>query len=91
MDSKKTEWKPDYKLYKSRKVSIEMLDKLMDNVASSKSVIERVASGLKIFLFFGYLWARKRLIDEDLLIKKQEYEQKRNQQNESDIESDDLD
>jgi len=82
----------DYKKHKSKKINTEMLDKLMDDIISAgTSQWASIVAGIKIVVFFAYLWARKRIIDEEFLIAKQDYEQSRGNSNSNDINSDDLD
>lgn len=82
----------DHRKYKSRKIDLETLDKLFDQVVNSgTNRFAALVAGLKIAIFFAYLWARKRIIDEEFLIAKQEYEQNRTNTNSGTISDDDLD
>lgn len=82
----------DHKKYKSRKITIERLDKVFDSfIEPSTGTFSSFVAGLKIIVFFTYLWARKRMIDEEMFIAKQDYEQGRTNSNSSDINQDDLD
>lgn len=88
----KKEFTFNYSKYKSKKVNLKMVDDLMETtIASGTSKFAAIVAGVKILLFFAYLWARKRLIEEEFLIQKQNYEQ--NQVNETDdiLDNDDLD
>lgn len=82
----------DYKKYKSKSINVSMLDKLMDDcINAGTSRWASIVMACKITLFFAYLWARKTLIDQQMMIEKQDYEQGRVNQNETDIGADDLD
>ena len=91
METKK-EFTFDYSKYKSKKVDLKMIDDLMETtIASGTSRFASIVSGIKILLFFAYLWARKRLIEEEFLIQRQNYEQGRVNENDDVLDNDDLD
>ncbi len=69
------EFKWDYKAHKSKHINVDLLDAIMEEVATSKTTWGKVIAGIKIFIFFAYLWARKRLIDEKFMMEKQDFEQ----------------
>lgn len=82
----------DYKKHRSKNIDPKMLDDLMEIVLiSGTSYIASIIAGTKVIIFFVYVIARKKIIDNLLLIKKQEYEQKRVQSNTSDIGEDEFD
>lgn len=91
MDTKK-DFRFNHRKYKSKKVSLKMIDDLMDIVISSgTSKVQTIIAAIKIVIFFAYLWVRKMLIDEQFKIEKQEYEQGRVGTNIDDLSSDDMD
>lgn len=88
----KKDFRFDHKKYKSKSVNVGMIDSLMnDFISVGTSKIAAIFIGLKICLFFFYLWARKSLIDTEFMIAKQEYEQGRTNSNEDSISQDELD
>ena len=90
--SEKKEFQFNYSKYKTKKIDIKMLDNLMGSIVDAgTSKIAMIFAGIKIFLFFAYLAARKSLINEQFQIEKQEYEQNRGSQNDDILDGDDLD
>lgn len=88
----KNDFRFDYKKYKTKAIDVSMLDKLMEDcISAGTSRWASIVMGIKIVLFFAYLWARKTLIDQQMMIEKQNYEMDRVNQNETDIGNDDLD
>jgi len=83
----------NYSKYKTKKIDLKMLDDLMETViAPGTSKFATIVAAIKILLFFAYLWARKRLIDEQFLIEQQQnYEQGRVNENDDVLDNDDLD
>lgn len=92
MATEKEEFRFDHRQWKSKKVDIDKLDAVMDVVLDSgTSTWGSIVAGIKVLIFFAYLWARKRLIDEEFMIRKQQYEQGRVNDNRDDLSQDDLD
>lgn len=82
----------NYQKYKSKKISIVKLDNLMDQVINAgTSRWASIVAGIKVILFFAYLWARRSMIDEEFQIAKQNYERNRAVENSDIIFEDDLD
>ena len=91
MEDKK-DFRFNHRKYKSKKISLKLLDDTIDVViGSGTSTLATIIAAIKVIIFFAYLWARKRIIDEQFLIEKQEYETGRINNNQDDINNDDLD
>lgn len=81
----------DHKKYRTRKIDLDMLDKQMDAVLDSGvGKIGAIIAMCKIIVFFAYLWARKKLVDEQMLMHKQDYQLQNTSQNIEDL-KDELD
>lgn len=82
----------DYKKYQTKLVDLASLDKLMGIILdSSTSWFKTILACIQILAFFAYLWARKQIIDEAMMLAKQEYEQGRTNSNRNDLNRDNLD
>lgn len=82
----------DYKKYETKLVKLEDLDKLMAVILDAgTSYWKTIVAGLQILAFFVYLWARKQLIDEQMQLAKQAYEQARVNAGRTDLGRDNLD
>jgi hypothetical protein len=76
----------DYKKHQNNQLTIEQLDGIATIVLSSKSsYIQSIVATFKLALILAWLIARKILIDHDLLIAKQIYEQRRNEDNQHQV------
>lgn len=92
MSDTKKAFRFNYKKYESKSITIEALDKIFDVVMlSTTGTLQTIKMGLQLVFAMVYLFARKNLIEEKLLIAKQEYESGRSNQNSDDIIRDDLD
>jgi len=83
---------------KPKPITVDRLDELAAFVVNPppKSKVEAVIAGLKIIMIFAYLYARKRLMDQDMdeavvAQRKQAYEQQRTQASMAEIKEDSLD
>ena len=91
METKK-EFTFDYSKYRSKKIDLDQLDRVMEVVISSgTSTFKTIVAATKVVIYFCYLWARKRLIDEQMEIARQNYEQNRVNETDDVLQSDDLD
>lgn len=75
----------DYTKYKQNNLKTSDLDDMMKFITSSGSgKIGAIISGLKILVCAGYMYARSKLVENELLIDKQNMEQELNEQHHDD-------
>ena len=55
-------------------INIDQLDALMASVASANNPVAWIVAAVKMFIYVAYLTIRIKLIDLDMMIKKQEAE-----------------
>lgn len=66
----------DYIKYKQERLTVERLDSLMDFImASDSSTFGKIMTVVKLVVAFAYIYTRNKLIDNELLIYKQQLEQ----------------
>ena len=81
----------DFKLYRSR-ITVEKLDELVEWITDSKAgKILSIVALVKLVAVFIYLFIRKRIIDDEWMIFKQEYEQQQKNLNRTEIDEESLD
>lgn len=89
---KKQDFRFDYKKYESKQLTVQKLDQYFEAMlAPAASSFGQIMALVKMGVFALYLWSRMKLINEQELIQKQEYERERTQGQRGDIEEDDLD
>lgn len=92
MRDKKEEFIFDYTPYKKRAVNLDMLDGVMLNVIrAGESTFKLIIACIVMLAYGAYLAARKRLIEEEYALAKQEYEQARINDLEDQTDNDNLD
>jgi hypothetical protein len=75
----------DYNKYKQDNLKTTDLDDMMKFITSSGTgKIGAIIAGLKIFVCAAYMYARSRLVKNELLIDKQNMEQELNSQHHDD-------
>ena len=76
----------DYKQYQNRSLTVAQLDKIADVVLTSGSgYANNIIAAVKLVLVVAWLIARKILIDHEMLIAKQLYEQERINDNQGQV------
>lgn len=89
---KPADFRFDYKKRQSKHLTIEKLDAAFDSFAApATNTLSQIMWAIRLTAFAAYCWTRWRLIDEEMLIEKQEYEMRRTQSNSGDLTQDDLD
>lgn len=88
----KEEFRFQYSKYQTSKVSIEQVNEIR-KVASepATNIITQIFLMVRILVLVGCAWLRKGIMDEEMLVQKQEYEIRRGQQGSGSLEEDDLD
>lgn len=82
----------NYKKYETSKVTIEQLDDTWEILkAPGTGNFQYIAKGIFLILMLAYIFIRKSLVEEKMLIAKQEYETGRTNSNADQIGNDDLD
>jgi hypothetical protein len=80
--------KYDYRKYKSKTLTVEQMDKLIDLVlASPSSKFMAVANGIKLIVFSVAVFARQRIVDAQIEIDKAEYEMQRSERNSREVDN----
>lgn len=88
----KNEFRFDYKRFEPKVITVEKLDQAFESfLAPTTTLWAQIILLVKIVMFSLYLWTRRGLVNNEMLIEKQEYERQRNQSQRTDIEEDDLD
>ena len=91
----------NYIKYRSKSVSLERLDKMMDFVMSDPLVDAKTTDKiifyvkvaytiLKLVCVVGYMYSRGKLVEEQMLIEKQEYEQAQGSTDQGAVQDDDM-
>lgn len=92
MATEKEEFRFDYKRFEPKGITVEKLDQAFESfMAPTVTLWSQIILLIKIVAFSLYLWTRRGLVNNEMLIEKQEYERKRNQSQRGDLEEDDLD
>ena len=88
-----TEQRFDYSKYRPRGISVERLDQLASFVfeGNAPSTLGAIIAAIKLAVAIAYITARKIMIDNELLIAKQQYEVDQNNRIGDDLNRDDLD
>lgn len=67
----------NYSKFRTKHITIDQLDEMVNFVLESPNgKYGSIIAGLKLLVIFAYVWTRKRLVDEDMQMFKQEYEQR---------------
>lgn len=86
------EFRFDYSKFDSKQLTVEKLDKAFESfMAPATSTVGQVVLIIKLVAFSLYAWTRRGLVNDQMLIEKQEYERKRTESQLGDLAEDDLD
>ena len=87
------DYQPDYTRYRPKGISIDRLDQLAGFVfeGNAPSYWGALIAAIKLSVAIAYLIARKMLVDSEMLIEKQQYEQDEHRKTDDDLDRDDLD
>ena len=76
----------NYTKFKSSKISVETIDKLIDlAIVAPTSKFGAIFKMAQLLTVGVAIWARKNLIEEEILIERQEYQQRRSESNQSEV------
>jgi hypothetical protein len=69
-------FQPDYTTYTSTSLSVAQLDALAAFVFnnSTAGLVGSIAAGLKLIAAIAYIWARQKMVDNQMAVAKQQYE-----------------
>ena len=82
----------NYSQYKSKHISIEKLDQMMEiAMAPATTYLQFASKAVTIIIMGVYVFIRHKLIEEEMMIQKQAYEQRQNNSARTEIDSEDLD
>ena len=73
---------------KKRVLTVEQIDKLIElSVIAPKDKIDAVIKGLQLVLVGVACWAKKSLMEEELLVSKQDYQRRVSVDNQDEVDS----
>ena len=76
----------DYKKYRQKKITLQQIDSLIDlAVVAPTSKMNAIISGVKLLLVAGFLIARAKLVEDEMLASKQEYQRERSRSEQDDL------
>jgi len=82
----------DYKKNTTPLVSVADTDRLISVVLSAGTTwAQTIIAAVQLILFLAYVWLRKSLMDEQMMLARQDYEQARVNRNRDELARDDLD
>jgi len=92
MEDPKKEFKFDYTKYKTTGVTVKQLDEMYAIlVAPATNYVTMTVKAVQLILIGVYIFARNKLIDQEMMIQKQVYEQKQNNSTRTEIDGEDMD
>jgi hypothetical protein len=92
MADQKKEFQFDYTKYKSKYVSLDQLDELYKAfLTPATGWVDTAVKGLQLIFVGIYIFVRSKIIDQEYMIQKQEYEQKQNNSSRTEIDNETMD